>query len=164
MLEKSKKWEPKSHWGRRTSVSIWISDSGAKAVSADDKTQSVTLKGSARGGLQEVTGGGHTRQEIEAPRCLMGYAVDRKPPSMVARTGVEREAVRQAPRRSMNRQQGSRLVATRKRERWPESKGRHSRGTPGRVATGGTLNPEPAVQGLGGAFPAQPVPHPLRSL
>ena len=117
MLEKSKKWEPRSHWGRRTTVSTWISDSGAKDVSADDKTQSVTLKGSARGGLQEVIGGRHIRQEIEAPRCLMGYAVDRKPPRMVARTGMEREAVRQAPRRSMNRQQGSQLTATRKTEK-----------------------------------------------
>lgn len=72
-------------------------------MSADDKTQSVTREESARGGLQEVTWGGHGGQEIEMPRCLMGYAVDRKPPRTVAGTGVERKAVRQVPRCSMSR-------------------------------------------------------------
>ena len=64
------------------------------------------MEGSARGG--------HVRQDTEAPRCLIG---DRKPPEIVARTGVEMEAARQAPRRSLSRQQGRQLVATRKTEK-----------------------------------------------
>lgn len=38
--------------------------------------------------------GGQVRQKMEAPQCLMDHAVDRKPPRMVARTGVGREAVK----------------------------------------------------------------------
>lgn len=132
ILEKQEGWEPRLHCSSRTHVSIWISHFGAEAHSTAAKTQSVTLGVSARGGLEEVAGGGHGSQDTKEPRCLKGPMVDIKPPKMTEE--LEWKGRLWGRYRSL---QGadvaiSQYKAIRKREKWMSLKGQKLQRNPRR--------------------------------